>query len=239
MNELRVCKKCGIEKDIMDFRHQVRGEKTHISLVCKKCDSENSKESNLKFRIKNRDKKNANSREYYAKNKEKIKERQKDKKPIWDKRYYEKNKDKMRKIQMLRTKERYKTEPNFRIRRTISKSISRALKLIGHSKGGKSCLQFLPYTIQELNKHLESLFEPLMSWDNYGIYKKSQWKDNDPTTWTWQIDHIIPHSDLSYVSMVDENFQLAWSLDNLRPLSSKQNNIDGVLKIRHRRAKLL
>jgi hypothetical protein len=92
--------------------------------------------------------------------------------------------------------------------------------------------------MQELKEHLEKQFEPWMNWNNYGIYKKSQWNNDNMTTWTWQIDHIIPHSDLSYISMEDENFQRVWSLDNLRPLSAKQNNLDGVLRVRHRRAKL-
>lgn len=31
------------------------------------------------------------------------------------------------------------------------------------------------------------------------------------------------------------NFQKCWSLDNLRPLSAKLNNIEGPNKIRHRK----
>ena len=66
-----------------------------------------------------------------------------------------------------------------------------------------------------------------MTWDNYGIYRASMWVDNDPSTWVWQIDHIIPQAKFSYTSMDEENFQKCWALSNLRPLSAKQNVIDG------------
>lgn len=68
--------------------------------------------------------------------------------------------------------------------------------------------------------------------------KANTWKDDDITTWTWQIDHIVPQSDLPYTSMEDDNFKKTWTLDNLRPFPAKQNWLDGVLKVRHRRAKL-
>lgn len=76
-----------------------------------------------------------------------------------------------------------------------------------------------------------------MSWNNYGAYRRSVWDDNDPSTWTWQIDHIIPQSDLPYQSMEDEKFKICWSLTNLRPYSSKQNLLDGVQRNRHKNKK--
>jgi hypothetical protein len=66
-----------------------------------------------------------------------------------------------------------------------------------------------------------------MTWDNQGKYDRKNWDDNAPTTWTWNIDHIIPHSSLPYSSMEDDNFKKCWALNNLRPLSAKQNLIDG------------
>jgi hypothetical protein len=72
-------------------------------------------------------------------------------------------------------------------------------------------------------KHIEDQFEPWMSWENHGNYDPSTWDDEDPGTWTWQIDHIVPQSKYNYTSMEDEAFQQCWSLDNLRPLSAKRN----------------
>lgn len=73
----------------------------------------------------------------------------------------------------------------------------------------------LPYTIDQLVKHLENQFESWMTWDNYGAFSKDKI--------TWQIDHIIPDSSLSYLSVVDEGFKLSWALSNLRPLESMEN----------------
>jgi hypothetical protein len=128
------------------------------------------------------------------------------------------------------------TCPWFVIRHSVSYAIWYALKNVGSSKNGESCLLYLAYTIEELVAYLESLFEPWMSWDNYGVYNPKTWDDNDPTTWTWQLDHIIPQSDLPYTSMTDDNFKKCWALENLRPYSSKQNNLDGVKRARHKSA---
>jgi hypothetical protein len=71
-----------------------------------------------------------------------------------------------------------------------------------------------------------------MNWDNYGVYRKAIWDDNDQSTWTWQIDHIIPQSKLKYSSVKEDNFKKCWALDNLRPLSSKENFLLGINLIR-------
>jgi len=88
--------------------------------------------------------------------------------------------------------------------------------------------------MQDLKTHIASLFEPWMNWQNQGPYSSKNWDDNDKSTWCWQLDHIIPQSMLPYVSMEDENFKKAWSLENLRPLSAKQNVLDGTGRVRHK-----
>ena len=115
----------------------------------------------------------------------------------------------------------------------ISNLIYKTLKDNNSSKNGISCFQFLNYTIIELKQYIESKFEWWMNWNNQGIYNPNIWDDNDPTTWRWQIDHIIPQSDLPYFSMEDENFKKCWALSNLRPYSAKQNILDGANRIRH------
>ena len=74
-----------------------------------------------------------------------------------------------------------------------------------------------------------------MNWDNQGIYNPKTWDDNDTTTWKWQIDHIIPESDFNYITPNDPEFKECWALKNLRPLSAKQNILDGVSRIRHKK----
>ncbi len=130
-------------------------------------------------------------------------------------------------------KERRQYDMAYKLRCYMSTAIGTALLKEGGSKNGNSILQYLPYTIAALKSHLESLFEDWMTWDNYGVYNKENWKDKDSATWTWQIDHIIPQSDLPYTSMEDKNFKKCWSLSNLRPYSAKQNQLDGVTMVRH------
>jgi hypothetical protein len=76
------------------------------------------------------------------------------------------------------------------------------------TKHRKSCLQYLDYSIEQLKNHIEAQFESWMNWNNRGTYIADHWDDNDPTTWTWQLDHIIPQSELPYSSMEDENFRI-------------------------------
>lgn len=124
-------------------------------------------------------------------------------------------------------KKKYRKEnrknPSVRLKETISTQICNALKRKKSSKKGNSVLRHLPYSLNDLKNHLESQFESWMSWDNWGVYNPSTWDNEDPLTWTWQIDHIIPHSSFEYFSMNDEEFFKCWSLSNLRPLSAKEN----------------
>jgi hypothetical protein len=87
----------------------------------------------------------------------------------------------------------------------------------------------------QLLDHLKCNFEIWMNFDNYGIYNPGAWDDNDQSTWTWQIDHIIPHSFFNYSSMEDDNFKLCWQLKNLRPYSAKQNILDGNKRVLDRK----
>ena len=123
-------------------------------------------------------------------------------------------------------------KPSRKIHCALSKQISNNI-----NKNYISFTTFVPYTIDQLKEHLEALFEPWMNWNNYGRYMKSQWSDNEPSSWRWQIDHIIPHSEFSYTSMEDEEFQKCWALSNLRPLSAKQNLLDGIHRTRHQKKK--
>ncbi|MGI0058151.1 MAG: hypothetical protein ACREBJ_00145 [Nitrosotalea sp.] len=95
-------------------------------------------------------------------------------------------------------------------------------------------LDYLPYSFDELKGHLERQFEPWMNWNNRGKYDVKTWNDNDSSTWVWQLDHIIPHSTFPYTSMQEQTFKNCWALTNLRPLSAKQNQLDGATKTRHK-----
>jgi len=206
---------------------------------CKQCMTLNNKNKYIK------NKKNIleNQKIYYIKNKDKIslknkqwKIKNKHKFSLLEKNYYIKNKEKLdnyKKKWIKNNLERYRAQRrkynnnlSIKLRKTISSSITRALKKKTTSKCEASCLKYLQYSIKELKTHIESQFELWMSWENWGPYSPKTWDDNDSSTWVWNIDHIIPQSKLLYTSMEDENFKICWSLKNLRPYSAKQNIID-------------
>lgn len=148
--------------------------------------------------------------------------------------YREDNKEEIKNRRNRSVKQKRQTDPAFKIKSNVSRAIRHIFKKNNSSKLGEPILRYLQYTAQELKIHLEKQFEPWMNWNNYGKYVKNKWNDYDQSTWTWNIDHIIPQSDLPYTSMKDENFKKCWSLSNLRPLASKINFIDGITRIRHR-----
>ena len=147
-------------------------------------------------------------------------------------RYQILKKEMSRKSVMYHAKRRA-IDPVYRLRMNVSKAVFKMLKSNSSSKNGQSILKFLPYSPEELKLHLESLFESWMTWENRGKYSVKNWDDNDSSTWTWQLDHIIPHSTFHYETMDCEEFRKAWALTNLRPFSAKQNIMDGVNRTRH------
>ena len=64
---------------------------------------------------------------------------------------------------------RIRNDPAIKIRGVVKVSIHSTLKSFGFKKKTHSSVwNNLPYTPQQLKNHLESLFEPWMSWKNYG-----------------------------------------------------------------------
>lgn len=185
-------------------------------------------------RDKNRDTIRSNSKKYRDKNKIKIKEsnkqnyvKNKSKNSEYAKKRYVANKIDINNKANIYQKNRRKDDPVFKLRVYTSIVIASILKNNHSSKKGKSILKYLPYTIDELKQHLEMQFEPWMSWSNWGRYNAKTWNNDDVTTWTWQIDHIIPQSKFRHISMEDRNFSKCWALKNLRPYPSKYNILEG------------
>ena len=119
----------------------------------------------------------------------------------------------------IRVKEREAEDPAYKLRNRLSKAIGNQLKVNNGSKNGRSILKYLPYTMNELRKYLESQWvgdKAWMNWDNHGVYKLGGERK-------WHIDHIIPQSLLPFDSMDHPNFLKCWSLDNLQPLDAVEN----------------
>lgn len=189
-----------------------------------------------RYREKNRELLRKKNKEYKEKNKELIaqknkeykdknKERDKVKKAEHDKRYREQNKDKVTK----RKKEYY--EANKEKRREYFKEYKRKRKendklfLLKEkyrnilykalkyktSKNNKSEI-ILGCLFEEFKLHLESKFEPWMTWDNYGLY-------NGELNYGWDIDHIKPLN----VAKTEQELINLNHYTNLQPLCSKIN----------------
>lgn len=95
-----------------------------------------------------------------------------------------------------------------KLKARMSDSIRGKLFNRGKQKHGRTS-DFIPYSMDELRAHLESLFQPGMTWENYGS--------------TWEIDHRVPDYEFEYSSMSDEGFQKSWALENLQPLWAWEN----------------
>jgi hypothetical protein len=128
--------------------------------------------------------------------------------------------------------EKYKNDITFRLKLNVTSCISAAVsnRKINSVLGLKfrhKVFDHLPYTIDQLKFHIESLWEPWMNWGNYGQYKAG----------TWQIDHIFPQSKLPYDSFEHPNFLKCWALENLRPLETIANIKKGnkIIDIKNKR----
>jgi hypothetical protein len=104
-----------------------------------------------------------------------------------------------------RNRERRAVDVDFKLKQNISRAIRRAIS--DNSRAGHT-IDLLGCSIEELRNHLERLFQPGMTWDNYGVHG-------------WHLDHAVP---LSYFDMSDpEQQKRAWHYTNLQPLWAKDN----------------
>jgi hypothetical protein len=149
------------------------------------------------------------AKSYYTKNEEKIRQRQRG--------YYACNAKKISEYQKRWKREhpgvlweRIKKDPHKKLRHELSSAICNRLKHRKVTKAGKSILDFLPYTIDQLITHLEKQFKPGMSWKNHCFRG-------------WHIDHKIADSKFNYKSVTDSEFRKCWALDNLQPLWWREN----------------
>lgn len=214
--------------------------KKHNIIYDKKNCPECKKEWDRNYYKNNKNKANASHKAYVENNKEEVAAyksqyyaEHKEEKKEYDRVYRKTHVDRIRNYSNEWHSNKYETDVFFRLSKVVSANIRNVLFNNNSGKNGISCFTKLDYSIQQLKEHLEKRFESWMSWNNYGKYDVKVWDDNDPATWTWQIDHIIPQSDLPYTSMDDENFKKCWALENLRPYSSKLNLLDGTNRIRH------
>ena len=212
-NDKIVCSTCKIEKPATKKYFYFRKDTGSFRRQCCSCKDHKTKE----WESCNQDKMLAWRKQWHD---------------TYNKKYYDINREK----ELIRTRNRpkdrvllYERKRNSKPQRRLRNNISRSISFYMSGSGGKkglSHLKFVDWTYDELIAWIESKFEPWMNWNNYGPYNRKTWDDNAQSTWTWQIDHIIPHSSFKYETMDCPEFRQCWALENLRPYSAKQNNID-------------
>ncbi len=254
---MRVCKKCQIEKEESKFdlhrytcqscRYKsLRQRKIENGLLPKQRKKrvkqfvEQIKQKRKEYYQKNKDYILQARKKYCEENPDKIADaakqyRQKNivNRREYDRKYRLEHKEKRRIQNRESERRRMKNEPSFKLRKNLRNAIYCALIRNQSCKNNLSILKYLPYTMDELKQHLESKFESWMVWENWGIYNPETWNDQDPTTWTWQLDHINLQSYFPYSSMEEDNFKKCWALENLRPLSAKQNCMENTIRSRN------
>ena len=214
---MKICKDCGIEKDL-DLFYKRADSKDGLRNNCKDCQNIKAKPCTKRYRVKESSKikeKEHNSK-YWAENKEILKEKNRE-------RYYENREayllQKKEYAQREYVKERrnslskfkYKNNFIFQIKRLTSGKISLSLRKGGYKKNS-STSEILGCSFEDFKLYLESKFETWMTWENRGLY-------NGEFNYGWDIDHIIPLSSAE----TEEDIIKLNHYTNLQPLCSKIN----------------
>ena len=124
------------------------------------------------------------------------------------KRYYASNKTGIIKAAVLRNNKRYhsiKHTPDEKVKRTC-RSLVQRVTLASRGVKGSNTEAVLGYGFAEFQAHIESMFEPWMTWGNHG---------------RWHLDHIKPIS--LFISEGTTDPQVVNALSNLRPIAAADN----------------
>ncbi len=173
--------------------------------------AERSCQRAYEWRDRNPDKVRAIKRANYSKNRDRICAmlraqwiKHRHKRIPENKAYREAHRDELRIKHRTRIRERYKTDPVFRLKRLVARRIR--LFLSGHRYiKEEGTFAIIGCTPEFLKTHIESLFKPGMSWENQC---------------EWQIDHRIPLKSAETKERVIAlchytNLQPLWSHENL------------------------
>jgi hypothetical protein len=132
----------------------------------------------------------------------------------YSKNYYNNNKEKCNEACKSYKKKRRKEDPIYKFRENIRGVIGRGFRNRGFDKNSRT-YEILGCDFETFKKHIESLWQPWMNWDNYGVDKRSKIEPNQ----TWDIDHIIPVSNgKTEKEIIELNHYI-----NLQPLCSHYN----------------
>ena len=108
---------------------------------------------------------------------------------------------------------RLQRDGEYALRKRTSRAIWTALRQGRAEAKGRWWEAACGYSLEQLREHLEKRFTAGMTWSNYGTY--------------WEIDHVRPISGFIVPSINCAAFKEAWGLDNLRPLTKRENRLKG------------
>jgi hypothetical protein len=185
----KVCTKCNKEKSIEEFNKR-SDSKDGKDIYCKTCKSEMTNKWKKENPIKLKQSKKISDKKWYQNNKQR--------KTNTNNRWKENNTEYVKDWFSSYKKEREKLDPSFKMANKIRNRLWYALK------GKNKHCKFDEYTgcsRQDLVIYLESLFEPGMTWDNYG---------------KWEVDHREPlfKFDLTDIKQLKD----ACNYTNLQPI---------------------
>jgi hypothetical protein len=187
--DIKQCKKCNLEKSITEFCTR-KGEIDGKHRYCKSCLNQNFK---TYYHTSGR-KKSVYYKTYREQNKEYFNQ--------YCYNHYHTKKELYREWE----RNRLKTNPSFRIKKSIMALLNFHLKKNNEYKN-KHTIEYLGCSIDEYRKYIELKFTPEMSWENYGDY--------------WEIDHIKPISSFNLNN--PEELAKCFYYENTQPLYWKDN----------------
>jgi hypothetical protein len=115
-------------------------------------------------------------------------------------------------VKRYQRSEKYKQWRKNNINIRLGQSLRRRIRDILGSNRTSHTFELIGCSMAELKRHLESKFQPGMTWDNYG---------------EWHIDHIIPLSSFGDLLKESEWQRVACIYTNLQPLWAKDNLAKG------------
>lgn len=223
LQALKKCKKCAEEKPFEEF-HNHACYRDGKALYCIPCNrtmmkpktKEQAIRDSKKYKLANPEKVKVFWANYYAKNKESLRE----KRAIYDKTPTGKAKLKARsirnkaKVNAQRRERRKNPTPKMVLVKSLR---DRFYKVIIRCKNGtkhKSCMKLIGCDFDTFKLHIESQFVEGMNWTNHGN------GDNK-----WNIDHIKPLVTFNLHDLKEQ--ELAFHYTNLRPLWFMENMTRG------------
>ncbi len=112
------------------------------------------------------------------------------------------------------SKQRYATNLQHRLSINLRGHIQKALR--GTVKKSDRTLELLGCSLAQFKQHLEALFQPGMTWENWGIHRQEGPR-------RWHVDHIRPIASFDLADPEQQrkcfhwsNMQPMWAVDNIR-----------------------